>query len=43
VGLELELRAYNLSHFIGPFVVKGFFKIRSLELFAGAGFEPRSF
>jgi hypothetical protein len=40
--LEFELRAYSLSHCTSPFIVMGFFEIESLELFAWAGFEPRS-
>jgi hypothetical protein len=40
--LGFELRAYSLSHCTSPFIVMGFFEIGSLELFAWAGFEPRS-
>jgi hypothetical protein len=39
--LGLELRAYTLSQSISPFF-EGFFEIGSSELFAQAGFEPRS-
>jgi hypothetical protein len=37
--LELDLRAYTLSHSTSPFC-EGFFEIGCLELFAQAGFEP---
>jgi hypothetical protein len=40
VVLGLELRAYTLSHSTSPFFVMGFFRDRSRELFAWAGFEP---
>jgi hypothetical protein len=42
--LGLELRAYALSYSTSPFCVcvLGIFKIGSYELFAWAGFEPRS-
>jgi hypothetical protein len=40
--LGFELRAYTVSHFTSPFLVKGFSEIRSHKLFAPAGFEPRS-
>jgi hypothetical protein len=40
--LGLEHRAYTLSHSTSPFFVCFFFKIRSLKLFAWAGFESRS-
>jgi hypothetical protein len=42
VVLELELGAFTLSHSTSPFVVMGFFEIGSSELFAQAGFKPRS-
>jgi hypothetical protein len=32
--LGLELRAYTLSHSTSPFLVKGFFKLGSPEVFA---------
>jgi hypothetical protein len=40
--LGLELRAFTLSHSTSPILVKSFFKIRSLKLFAQAGFKPQS-
>jgi hypothetical protein len=36
--LGFELRGYTLSHSTSPFSEKGFFEIRSHELFAWAGF-----
>jgi hypothetical protein len=42
VVLRLKFRAYTLSYSTNPFFVTGFFEIRSLKLFAQAGFEPRS-
>jgi hypothetical protein len=39
--LGLELRAFTLSHSPALFVI-GIFKIGSHELFAKAGFKPRS-
>jgi hypothetical protein len=38
--LGFELRTFTLSHSISPIFVMGFFKIRSGELVAQAGFEP---
>jgi hypothetical protein len=38
----LELRVYTLSHSTSSFFVKCFFEIGSHELFAQAGFEPRT-
>jgi hypothetical protein len=40
--LGFKLRAYTLSHSTSYFFVKDFFETGSLELFAQAGFEPRS-
>jgi hypothetical protein len=40
--LELELRAYTLSHSTSPFFVMVSFEIRSHKLFAWADFEPQS-
>jgi hypothetical protein len=40
--LGLELRAYTLSHSTTLFFCDRFFEIGSCELFARAGFEPRS-
>jgi hypothetical protein len=37
--LELELRAFTLSHSTSPIFVKSFFEIGSRELFAWPGFE----
>jgi hypothetical protein len=42
VALGLEFRTYTFSHSNSPFSVKDFFEIGSHELFAWAGFEPRS-
>jgi hypothetical protein len=38
--LELELKAYTLSHSTSPFFVMGFFEIGLLELCAQASFKP---
>jgi hypothetical protein len=40
--LGFELRAFTLSHSTSPIFVMDFFEIGSRELFARAGFEPRS-
>jgi hypothetical protein len=40
--LEFELRAYTWSHSISPFLWRVIFEIRSLKLFAWAGFESWS-
>jgi hypothetical protein len=40
--LGLELRAFTLSHSTSPIFVKGFSREGFAELFAQAGFEPRS-
>jgi hypothetical protein len=40
--LGFEVRAYTLSHSTSPFFVMEFFEIGSHELFALAGFKPRS-
>jgi hypothetical protein len=40
--LGFECRAFTLSHSTSSFFVKSFFEIGSLELFALAGFKPRS-
>jgi hypothetical protein len=37
-----ELKAYILGHSTSPFFVMAIFEIGSHELFAQAGFEPRS-
>jgi hypothetical protein len=42
VVLGLKLRAFTLSHSTSPIFVKGFFEVRSCELFAHAGFDPQS-
>jgi hypothetical protein len=42
VALGLELRAFSLSHSTSPFLVKGFFKTGSCELFVQAGFQQQS-
>jgi hypothetical protein len=35
-------RAYTLSYFTNSFFVMGFFEIKSRQLFAQAGLEPKS-
>jgi hypothetical protein len=40
--LQLELRAFTLSHSASPFFVMGIFEIGSHELFVWAVFEPQS-
>jgi hypothetical protein len=43
VVLGLELRAFTLSHYTGPFLcVLGIFEIESGELLAWDGVEPQS-
>jgi hypothetical protein len=42
VVLGLELRAYTLSHSTSPIFVKIFSRLDLEELFARAGFKPRS-
>jgi hypothetical protein len=38
--LRFELGVFTLSHSTSLLLMKGFFKIGSLELFAPAGFKP---
>jgi hypothetical protein len=41
-GSRAWTQGLTLSHSASPFLVMGFFKIGSLELFAWGGFEPWS-
>jgi hypothetical protein len=42
VVLELELRAFTLSHSTSPIFVKSFLRYGLAELFAWAGYELQS-
>jgi hypothetical protein len=40
--LGIELKAFNLSHYVSTFFVMGIFQIGSPKLFAWTVFEPQS-